>query len=98
MPTLAENDRQLIPFLRNLADSIESDKLLPEQLQQVGEFYMAYMLSQETRKPETDEDDFDIVKFITMGWYVYKMIQDEKTDCVNNVDCDNNVDCVNNVD
>lgn len=95
MPTLAENDRQLIPFLRNLADSIESETLLPDQLRHIGEFYMSYMFSQKTQEPETDDDDFDIVKFITMGWYVYKMIQDEKTDRVNDV---NDVDCVNNVD
>ena len=32
----------LIPFLRNLADSIEQKQLLPRQLQHVGEFFMEY--------------------------------------------------------
>ena len=80
MSNLSENDRQLIPFLRNLADSIESEKLLPEQIQHIGEFFMAYKFSEQTQITETEDfDSMDIVKFITLGWYVYKVLLSEQT-------------------
>lgn len=73
-------NKQLIPFLRELADSIEDKKLLPEQLQQIGEFFMSYKFHEQALKDNNGETDsfkhpsFDrdeMIKFLCMGWYVY---------------------------
>lgn len=61
-------DKELIPFLRNLANSIEENKLSPEQLQSVGEFFVSY------NDTEVTDDDFDVIKFIVLGWYIYQML------------------------
>ena len=51
-------DASLIPFLRNLADSIEEGRILPRQLQRVGEFFMAYQFQEQAIK------DGDKIKFV----------------------------------
>lgn len=79
MSNITENNRQLVPFLRDLADSIESDKLSPKQLQLIGEFFMSYKLSEE-KDIQTEEDNFDstdVTKFITLGWYIYRILLSE---------------------
>jgi len=68
-------NKELILFLRNLADSIENDKLSSEQLQKTGEFFMSYKITE----PEYNEEeyiDMDIIKFTTMGWYIYCILLD----------------------
>ena len=81
MENSSENDEQLISFLRSLADSIELKKLEPTQLQRIGEFFMSYKLSESsTNESNTEDDDFDsmdVVKFITMGWYIYRILLDK---------------------
>jgi hypothetical protein len=84
MSNITETDKQLVPFLRDLADSIESNQLLPDQLLQIAEFFISYKFSHETQIQDTDEDDpMDIVKFMTMGWYIYKVLsetEEQKTE------------------
>lgn len=82
-------NEQLIPFLRNLADSIEQKTILPNQLQSIGEFFMKYTFEEEVRKDnlstsENDifEDEFereDLIKFLTLGWFIYCIILKGKT-------------------
>ena len=84
MSKLTENDNQLVPFLRNLADSIETDKLSSEQLHCISDFFMSYKLldTEDKKNLETDEGDFDsmdVVKFITLGWYIYKVLLKDQT-------------------
>ena len=75
-------DASLIPFLRNLADSIENGKLLPRQLQRIGEFFMSYQFQEQAIKDgditeEGRESQFskkDLLKFIVMGWHIYSCI------------------------
>ena len=77
-------DASLIPFLRNLADSIEEGRILPRQLQRVGEFFMAYQFQEQAIKDDEDtnrniERKFsknDLIKFIVMGWHIYSCILD----------------------
>ena len=79
-------DASLIPFLRNLADSIEEGRILPRQLQRVGEFFMAYQFQEQAIKDGDDEDTNrnierkfsknDLIKFIVMGWHIYSCILD----------------------
>jgi hypothetical protein len=78
-----DSDSQLIPFLRELANSIESGEANREQLKCIGEFYMSYKFF-EKREGWTDVDiqeteDMDFVKFVTMGWWMYtQILKDEK--------------------
>ncbi len=75
-------DANLIPFLRNLADSIEKGHLLPKQLQKIGEFFMAYQFQEQAIKDqdatgENIEQQFskkELMKFIIMGWHIYSCI------------------------
>jgi hypothetical protein len=82
-----ENDR-LILFLRNLADSVEQDNLLPLQLESIGEFFMKYKF-QEKRRNDDDGaisvvgsngvfNHDELVKFIVLGWYIYCIILKEE--------------------
>ena len=78
-------DDQLVPFLRDLADSIDSNQLNVEQLKRVGEFFMSYKLQEEFSNdkdyPSVEYDDMDIIKFITLGWWIYQHIsKDGQTD------------------
>jgi hypothetical protein len=78
-------DANLIPFLRNLADSIEKGNLLPKQLQKIGEFFMAYQFQEQSIKDkdltgENLDHQFskkELMKFIVMGWHIYSCILKE---------------------
>jgi hypothetical protein len=79
-----DQNKKLIPFLRNLADSIEKKELLPQQLQSVGEFFMTYQFQQQAINDNdnstselhgvTEFDNKDILKFLVLGWYCYCVI------------------------
>ena len=75
-------DVQLVPFLREFADSIESKKLPPEKLKHVGEFFMNYKYYEEhdDGRKEDEFDDMDIVRFLTAGWWIYTHILKDKID------------------
>ena len=65
----------LANFLRELADSLEQNKLHPEQVQKIGEFYMFYkFMDTIDTEPNGEISNKEFMKFITLGWYVYKMI------------------------
>lgn len=69
-------DTQLIPFLRELANSIEANQLSPNKLKHIGEFYMNYTMQEELSEEKNDEnfDDMDIIRFLTLGWWIYTHI------------------------
>ena len=77
MTSSSETDKQLVSFFRDLADSIESNNMSQEQLQQAGEFFVSWQFNKDNEE-DTDSVDsvepIDVIKFITMGWYIYKMI------------------------
>lgn len=85
-------DEKLSPFLRQLADSIESDQLTPEQMQQVGEFYMSYKVRNDINREEMDAMDF--TRFLTLGLYIYKFILNEDGTHVNEEDEDEDEDII----
>lgn len=71
-------DEKLIPFLRNLADSIEKRQLLPRQLQSIGEFFMTYQFQEQAIKdndnsyiPSGEFRQEELLKFLVLGWYIY---------------------------
>lgn len=67
------SNTEMITFLRNLANDIEKDRLNNSQLQKIGEFLMSYTFEQ---RVDSNTDEF--MKFITLGWYVYKVILKEE--------------------
>ena len=73
-------DQKLVPFLREIANQIESEELAPELLQSVGEFYMSYTMQQaishdiEASENNGEFNTMDAIKFITLGWYIYTFI------------------------
>ena len=69
----------LIYFLRNLADLIEKKQLNSIQTQSVGEFYMSYQFKEETLKENNTINDIDLIKFLSLGWYVYKKLLKDET-------------------
>jgi hypothetical protein len=75
------SNAELAPFLRELADSIESRELPKDQLKYIGEFFMSYKFHEKRNgwKEEVEEElgEMDVVKFLTLGWYIYKLILDE---------------------
>jgi len=76
------SDTQLITFLRQLADSIESEQIHQEQLKRIGEFYMSYIFQEELVNNNKDNsnkefEDMDVIKFITLGWWIYNHLNDE---------------------
>ena len=74
-----ESDRKLAPFLRNLADSLEHGSLTSSEKQRIGEFYMSYLFKDQIEKDvRGDSDELspeDFVRFVTIGWYIYKNIR-----------------------
>jgi hypothetical protein len=81
-----DSDKKLAPFIRELADSVDSKELEKDQLKCIGEFFMSYKFYEKRNgwdKKEEDEneenEEIDVVKFITMGWWVYtQILKDEK--------------------
>ena len=70
------NDKELIPFLRNLANSIESKNLTNQQLERISEFFMSYQFKEDI----SNEDEYspeELVKFLFLGWYIYSHILKE---------------------
>jgi hypothetical protein len=86
-----DSDKMLIPFLRNLADSIEQRQLLPRQLQRIGDFFMSYKFQEQAirdndnseQQPREFSQD-ELFKFIVLGWYIYCCILDNKVITDNN--------------
>ena len=78
--SLSKINLQLVSFLRNLSDSIEKEELLPEQVQKIGEFYMSYEKEIYDSGDNSTEDSMDVVKFLTLGWYMYThLLKNENT-------------------
>ncbi len=71
----------LVPFLRNLADDIESNTIVPEQLRSIGDFFMSYKFQEQALKDSQSDDTKvprptpdELTKFLFMGWYIYQLI------------------------
>jgi hypothetical protein len=68
-------DKKLVSFLRELADKIDAEALSIEQLQHVGEFHINYITQNITNESSTnyeDISDMDLIKFVSLGLYMYK--------------------------
>jgi len=85
--TNSDNTNQnLITFLTQLTDSIQTNTITQHNLQLIGEFHMSYKLHQ-TRKHKNNGgacsvyEEFseeNILRFITLGWYAYIHLLSER--------------------
>jgi hypothetical protein len=76
---------KLIPFLRNLADTLETQDLPPKLLESIGDFFMSYQFQEQAVK-DSDESKIqpkfnkeELIKFFTFGWYVYQVLLRKET-------------------
>ncbi len=82
-----EQSEQLIPFLRKLADAIENKELAQVQLQSIGEFFMSYQFQEQAYKDaenntvsnEYNFSEKELIKFVSLGWYVYQVLLRQDT-------------------
>lgn len=77
------SNTQIISFLRELANSLENNSLSLEKQQKISEFFMSYEITENINLSSTEYNTKDILKFCTMGWYIYfilnqKITSDEK--------------------
>ncbi len=77
---------QLIPFLRDLANSLEANQLSSKQLENIGDFFMSYQFQEQARKdddqsipPIVQYTNAELVKFVSMGWYIYQLLRLEQS-------------------
>ena len=76
---MTENNHKIIDFLRNTADLIEKNEIDEQSLQIAGEYYMRHLLKTEVDDNQnTTLEEKDLVKFLTVGWYIYNIILKEK--------------------
>ena len=76
-----ENNKKIIDFLRNTANLIEQNEIDDQSLQIAGEYYMRHLCKSEIDDVNATLDEKDLVKFLTIGWYIYNIILKEKTSC-----------------
>ena len=82
-----ETRTRIIPFLRNLAISIENDELEKCQVRCIEDFFIAYqfqtqavkdnMQLHENNTPHLSREE--IIQFITLAWYVYRLLCNNRT-------------------
>ncbi len=68
-----KNNQDLVLFLRELASSIEQDKMNEKQLQVTCEFKIKYKFYEEKGD---EEDAEETLKYLFLGWYIYKNMND----------------------
>ena len=83
---MSTEQEHLVPFLRELAGSVEKQELTPKQLKSIGQFFMSYKFQEQAEKDENVDVDVneefskkELINFIVLGWYIYTMILKEKT-------------------
>ena len=64
-----ENKEILINFLDEIIDKLEKDEVEHEKLVDLSKFMLKYKFE------ENYKLDNDLIKFLTMGWYVYSNME-----------------------
>ena len=73
-----ENNKKIIDFLRNTADLIEKNEINEQSFQLAGEYYMRHLCKTHIDDANVTLEEKDLVKFLTVGWYIYNIILKEK--------------------
>lgn len=75
-----ENNKQyIIDFLKNTIDSIEQNTINDELYQNIGEIYMKHKFAIEFNQKNEEFTEEEILKFISIGWFIYYVILNKKT-------------------
>jgi hypothetical protein len=69
-----ENNKKIIEYLRHTANLIENNEVDEKTLQNAGEFYMKNLFINEIEKVDCTIEEKDMLKFLTLGWYIYNFI------------------------
>tara|TARA_B100000900_G_scaffold403014_1_gene409538 strand:+ start:29 stop:277 length:249 start_codon:yes stop_codon:yes gene_type:complete len=69
------NNNLLIDFFKDMIKKLENNEINEKKLRQLSEFMLRYKF--ENNRPVKYQHD-EFVKFLTLGWYVYSNIPDEK--------------------
>jgi hypothetical protein len=73
-------NKKISDFLRDLADDIDNNSIDDKSLENIGQFYMGYKLNKEIdNTPNASLDEKDLVKFLLVGWYIYRVILRERS-------------------
>ena len=57
-------------FLKSLTKSLEKNELDDTKISRISEFFMSYNFQDQTNEEEEFQDE-ELVKFLSLGWYVY---------------------------
>jgi hypothetical protein len=68
-----ETTNLIAGFMRSVADNLEKGKIPPEKLETIADFFVTY-----TSDPPQDRVENDMIKYLTMGWYVYNTINPQQ--------------------
>jgi hypothetical protein len=63
---------------RNTANLIEKNEISEQSLQLAGEYYMRNLCKTEIDDVNATLEEKDLVKFLTVGWYIYNIILKKK--------------------
>lgn len=78
---MENTDERLLIFLKTLTSSLEKGELHPRQVQSIGEFFMTYQFQEKAVTVNNSQfNEVDLIKFITLGWYVYQVLLSEELD------------------
>ena len=64
-----ENNKILINFFQEIIDKLEKDEVEHEKLVDLSKFMLKYKFE------ENYKFDDNLLKFLTMGWYVYSNME-----------------------
>lgn len=71
-----ENNELLVQFLTTSIEEIKNDTIDGETLRKLGEVYMGAELEKFNDEEEISKKD--MIKFISLGWYVYYVLLKDK--------------------
>jgi hypothetical protein len=74
------NDK-LIKFLRDTANSFEQKNLNETEIFSIGELYTSMKFFKHNSYINKEkQDEKDLIKFLSLGWYIYNIIDENKNE------------------
>ena len=70
-PTEWTNREELVAFYRDHLHHLEQGTLTTTQLDMTRQFYMEFLM---THNPTAFSSDRDLLRFMTLGWYIYTYV------------------------
>jgi len=72
--------KEFVDFLDEIKEKINSDELSDEKLELIFQFYIFYKFNsrEEQLTSENNYSEKDIIKFLTLGWWIYHNIEKNK--------------------